>query len=183
MSENSLPLSLVRPEELMEELGIKKDSYYRDIRFLNIKPIRDEEGKVWLTPEDAERIKHLRSYLDENGKRAGFSGIVKSDNNSALAPNSSSSELTQEDIYVEPEQPTEQFDVNGLMRGAAELKAREVAMPDLVKRAVADQMTEEDLPEDLKEKVNLAREAANPKFTPTEVASQLLSQWRATKGG
>ena len=70
-----------------------------------------------------------------------------------------------------------------LRRSAAELKAREVAMPDLVKRAVADQMTEEDLPEDLKEKVNLAREAANPKFTPTEVASQLLNQWRATKGG
>ena len=136
--------------------------------------------------------------VEKNGKRAGFSEIIKSDNKaiaegalSANAPStaslttnsSSSSELGQDEIYVEPEQPTEQFNVNGLMRGAAELKAREVAMPDLVKRAVADQMTEEDLPLDLKEKVNLAREAANPKFTPAEVASQLLSQWRATKGG
>ncbi len=182
MTQNSVATDLIRPEKLMEELGIKKDAYYADLKFLNIKPVRDEEGKVWLTPEDAERIKHLRSYLDENGKRAGFSGIVKTESDSAIASNSSS-ELTQDDIYVEPEQPTEQFDVNGLMRGAAELKAREVAMPDLVKRAVADQMSEEDLPEDLKEKVNLAREAANPKFTPTEVASQLLNQWRATKGG
>ena len=53
MSENSLTKELVLPEELMEELGIKKDSYYRDIRFLNIKTVRDGEGKVWLTPEDA----------------------------------------------------------------------------------------------------------------------------------
>ena len=30
MSENSLTKELVLPEELMEELGIKKDSYYRD---------------------------------------------------------------------------------------------------------------------------------------------------------
>jgi hypothetical protein len=165
----------------MEKLGIKKDAYYADLKFLNIKPIRDEEGKVWLTPEDAERIKHLRSYLEENGKRAGYSGIVKTESDSAVA--NSSSSLAQEDIYVEPEQPTEQFSVNDLIRGAAELKAREVAMPDLVKRAFADQMTEDDLPKDLKEKVKLAREAANPKFTPTEVASQLLNQWRRAKGG
>ena len=182
MTQNSLPNSLVRPEKLRSELGIKKDAYYADLKFLNIKPVRDEEGKVWLTLEDAERIKHLRSYLQENGKREGFSGIVKSESDIAIASNSSS-ELAQEDIYVEPEQPTEQFDIDGLVRDAAELKAREVAMPDLVKRAVADQMTEEDLPEDLKEKVDLAREAANPKFTPTEVASQLLSQWRSAKGG
>lgn len=205
MSENSLPLSLVRPEELMEELGIKKDSYYRDIRFLNIKPIRDEKGKVWLTPEDAERIKHLRSYVEKNGKRKGFSEIIKSDNKAhrfsdscemkegALSVNSvsaasvttsnSSSSLVQEDIYVQPSPLTEQFEVNGLMRSAAELKAREVAMPDLIKRAIADQMTEDELPSDLKEKVKNAREAANPSFTPTEVASKLLSQWRAGKGG
>ena len=76
-----------------------------DLKFLNIKPVRDEEGKVWLTLEDAERIKHLRSYLQENGKREGFSGIVKSESDIAIASNSSS-ELAQEDIYVEPEQPT-----------------------------------------------------------------------------
>jgi len=207
MSENSQPDLLVRPEKLMSELGIKKDSYYRDIRFLNIKPIRDAQGKVWLTPEDAERIKHLRSYVEKNGKRKGFSEIIKSDNKAhrfadscgmvektreataegaaslTTSNSSSSSSLAVEDIYVEPEQPTEQFDVNDLMRSAAELKAREVAMPDLIKRAIADQMTEDELPSDLKEKVKNAREAANPQFTPTEVASKLLSQWRAGKGG
>lgn len=101
----------------------------------------------------------------------------------SVTTSNSSSSLVQEDIYVQPSPPTEQFEVNGLMRSAAELKAREVAMPDLIKRAIADQITEEDLPFDLKEKVKKAREAANPKFTPTEVANKLLSQWRANKGG
>ena len=69
------------------------------------------------------------------------------------------------------------------MRSAAELKARELAMPHLVKKAVAERMTEDDLPDDLKEKVAAVREAANPKYTPAEVASNLLEQWRSSQGG
>ena len=69
------------------------------------------------------------------------------------------------------------------MREAAELKARELAMPHLVKKAVADRMTEDDLPEDLKEKVAAVREAANPKHTPASVADSLLEQWRSSRSG
>ena len=65
------------------------------------------------------------------------------------------------------------------MRGAAQLKARELAMPHLVKREIANRMSEEDLPEDLKEKVAIAREVANPKFTPGQLAETLLNQYRS----
>ena len=82
---------------------------------------------------------------------------------------------------MEPEQPVDNSEVTVLLREAEELKAREVAMRDLIKRRLADNMSEEDLPEDLKEKVRLAREAANPKFTPQEVAQSLLAQWRAKR--
>ena len=68
-----------------------------------------------------------------------------------------------------------------LIYEAAQLKARELAMQDLVKRALADGMTEDDLPAELKQKVNLAREAANPKFTPQEVAGSILTQWRQNR--
>ena len=67
------------------------------------------------------------------------------------------------------------------MYEAAELKARELAMQDLVKRALADGMNESDLPQELQNKVQNAREAANPKFTPQEVAGTLLSQWRSKR--
>ena len=84
----------------------------------------------------------------------------------------------ENDIYINREEPTAQFDINGLMRSAAELKARELAMPSLVKREIANRMEEDDLPEDLREKVEIAREVANPKFTPGQLAETLLSQYR-----
>ncbi|OKH12504.1 hypothetical protein FACHB389_36420 [Nostoc calcicola FACHB-389] len=165
----------------MEELSIKKDTYYADIKFLGIKPDKDSEGKIWLTFEQAEQVKALRQHVENTGRREGFeiSSIVKVDNNKLATSANSNSD---QDIYIQPSEPTAQFDFNQLMRSAAELKAREIAMPALVKRAIADKMSEEDLPEDLQEKVNLAREAANPKFTPVQVADVLLSQWR-NQGG
>jgi hypothetical protein len=49
------------------------------------------------------------------------------------------------------------------MRGAAQLKARELATPNLLIRELANRMSEDDLPEDLKEKV------AIPQGTPIQV--------------
>ena len=83
-----------------------------------------------------------------------------------------------EEIYVEPEEPTENLALKEIMRKASKLKAREAAMPDLLTRAIADNMSEEDLPEDLKEKVRLARSAANPKYTPKELALGILDRYR-----
>ena len=37
MTQNSVPTNLVRPEDLMQELGIKKDAYYADLNYLGIK--------------------------------------------------------------------------------------------------------------------------------------------------
>ncbi len=188
MTQNSAPSDPLRPEELMEELGIKKDAYYKDVNYLGIEVQKDSEGKAYLTQEQANQIRALRSYVAENRKRNGFeySAIVKADNSNLTTSTKENQPIIQEnqpDIYVKPSEPTAQFDLNQIMREAAELKARELAMPHLVKKAVAERMTEDDLPEDLKEKVAAVREAANPKYTPAEVASNLLEQWRSSLGG
>ena len=170
---------------LLERWQISRPTLYDRLRHLDIQLMKASSNKGYLTDEQVKVMDELDSHIKKTGKMEGFksSYLVKADDHNLAESSQEISQTPTEDIYVEPEQPTEQFEVNRLMRGAAELKAREIAMPDLVKRAVADQMNERDLPEDLQEKVNLAREAANPKFTPTEVASQLLNQWRATKGG
>ena len=54
-------------------------------------------------------------------------------------------------------------------------------MPELLKKELASRMREEDLPDDLREKVAIAREAANPKFTPADLAGTLLSQYRSQR--
>jgi hypothetical protein len=172
----------IRPEDLMDELGIKKDTYYRDLRYLEIEAQKDSDGKAYLTIEQANRVRSLRHHVEVAGERRSFktSSLVKvDDSNLATSPD----EIVTEDIYVQPENPVEQFDVEALMRSAAELKAREIAMPSLVKRALADGMSEDDLPDDLQEKIGLAREAANPKFTPASVAQTLLTQYRNNRSG
>ncbi len=171
----------IRPEDLMGEFNIKKSKYYSVLKELGIKAPKDSKGRTYLKYEQANRIRDYLSVNEEavNNQEYTNSALVKTDNNSLAA----STKENQPDIYVKPSEPTAQFDLNQIMRSAAELKARELAMPDLVKRAVADRMSEEDLPEDLKEKVAAVREAANPKYTPAEVASNLLEQWRSSLGG
>lgn len=183
--QNSSTISMIRPDDLMAELNLKKSTYYDDLKSLDITASKDENKKAYLTIEQANQIKALRSHVNETGKRDGFvyGGLAVS-NNSKLATNPEHNELAtaeEEDIYVELQEPTSNLDIGSLMRSAAELKARELAMPSLVKRELASQMTEDDLPEDLREKVAIAREVANPKFTPASVAQTLLSQHRSQR--
>ena len=56
-----------------------------------------------------------------------------------------------------------------------------MGMNDLIKIQLASQMSFDDLSPDLQEKVNIAREVANPKFRPAEIAQQLLAQHRSQK--
>ncbi len=165
----------IRPQDIMDELNIKKDKYYRALKKLSITAKKDSEQKAYLTQEQANRI---RGYLSGNSNEvenqtSASSSLVKADDRTL-----GTSANSNEDIYVEVEDPTEQFDLNQLVRSAAELKAQHLAMPDLVKLQLASQMGEEDLPDDLKAKVAAAREAANPKYQPANLAANLLGQWR-----
>jgi hypothetical protein len=173
--------SLYRPEDVQEMFGIKQRAYYNRLKYLGIEANKDEQGKPYLDAEQVELLKAFHEHINETGKMEGFpnsqnGGLVKADRNGL--GHSNNGKISQENIYVEPEEPVDNSEVTLLLREAEELRAREIAMRDLIKRKLADQMSEEDLPPDLQEKVRLAREAANPKFTPQEVAATLLQQWR-----
>ncbi|MGV2831673.1 hypothetical protein [Myxosarcina sp. GI1(2024)] len=178
--QNSSLDNIVRPEELMAELDLKKSTYYDDLNYLGIKADKDENQRAYLTNGQADRVRALRSHVIKHGKRDGFidGGLTVSNNNNELA------DLPKPDeIYVEREEPTSHVDLNALLRGAAELKARDLATPDLLMRELANRMAEEDLPEDLREKVAIAREVANPKWTPAELADKILAQHRQSRSG
>lgn len=180
MTQDSLPNNCVRPDDLMAELGIKKDAYYKDLSYLDIKPDKDSENKCYLTEEQAEQIRALRNHVNETGKRNGFenNSLARVNDSNGLVSNNNESSA---DIYVEAEEPTANIDLEKLVRDAQELAARNMAMPELIKKELADRMTEEDLPDDLREKVAIAREAANPKFTPADIAGSLLAQMRSQR--
>ena len=179
--QNSTPDNIVRPSDLMEELDIKKSTYYGDLEYLDIKAEKDESGKSYLTFDQANQVRALRSHVTKTGKRDGFTygGLVVSNNNE-LATNSEVNKTEENNIYVQKEEPTAKLD-SDIVREAEELAARGMAMNDLIKIQLASQMSFEDLSSDLQEKVNIAREVANPKFTPADIARQLLARHRSQR--
>ena len=162
----------IRPDDLMEELGIKKDAYYAYIKFLDIK-IEKADGKAYLSQEQADLMRSLRSHVLETGEMKGF---VNS-NGGELATVESAS-LTEQTIQTQ-EIPIGQSDdeLNQLIRAAAELKGQRLVTPQMVISALADRMTYEDLPDDVRAKVDAVKESTSPK-QPSQLAEQILNRWR-----
>lgn len=185
--QNSSGNECYRPEELFNRYGIKSAAYYKRINFLNIQAKKDSEGKAYLTNEQVEIMDSLHEYINENNKMEGFISNNKNEKTAGTMTVSGRSELTQAkpDSVIEqqiPEtQPNFSQGMENLIREAAEIKAQGLAMPDLVKLQLAQQMTFNDLPDDLRDKVTAVREAASPKMQPAGIARQLLAQHRASR--
>ena len=171
-----------RMDEVLEILGIKDTTYYKRLTHLNIKPSKDEEG-TYITAEQMQVMEDLNQHIRETGRMRGFRG---GGGQLAVAENSGL-ELALEI----PEEVEADFDINdevelsGLIREAAVLKVQQEAMPELVKLHLAAQMTVEDLPEDLRAKLQAVKEAANPnspKQNPATIAQQMLQRHRSGKG-
>ncbi len=187
----------IRPEALQAQLSIGRDAYYSDLRYLGIKADKDEEGKAYLTFEQAEQVRQLRSYVNNYGTRKGFvyekvddesniiRSIVKSTNSDIeTAQSNIGTEITttEEDIYISESHPTDNIDLDNLVRNAQEIAARNIAIPSLIAAELAENMEFEDLPPDLQEKVRIARDAANPKkHQPKTIALDLLKQLRSRR--
>ena len=180
-NQNSTANSRIRPSDLMDELNIKKSTYYGDLEYLGIKADKDENQNAYLTIEQANQVRALRSHVIENGKRDGFESVaLVVSNNNELADISEVNKTEENNIYVQKEEPTASVD-SDLVREAKELAARGMAMNDLLKIQLASKLTFDDLDADLQEKVNIAREVANPKWTPAELADKILAQHRSNR--
>jgi hypothetical protein len=164
----------IRPEDLQEELGIKKDAYYAYVKFLSLK-IEKSEGKAFLSGEQANLLRSLRSHVVETGKMEGFVNT----NGGELATFESGNLSDQVTQPVE-EIPIAEDDnqLNELIRAASELAAQRIAMPQMVVGELSKRIGYEDLPADLKEKVDQVRENAIPKQNPAQLAEQLLARYR-----
>ena len=166
-----------RPDELCEKLGIGSTTYYNRLSHLGIEASKDEEG-MYLTAEQMKLMEELSEHIKQTGKMKGFrvGGELAVSESSGLA---SGLEIPmQSDIPGnEDEDGLEQ-----LIREAAELKVQQAAMPDLVRLHLANGMTEDDLPDDLKAKLLAVREAANPKQNAASIAHQLLERHRQNQG-
>ncbi len=195
--QNSDPNNMISPDTLQNELSIKRATYYADLKHLGIIADKDEEGKPYLTFEEAEQVRQLRSYVNNYGTRKGFvyekvddesnigTSIVKTTNNNIeTAQSNIGTEITttEEDIYVSDINPTEQVNLDNVFNTAQEIAARNIAIPHLLAVEIANNMKFEDLSPELQEKVRIAQDAANPKkHQPKLIARDLLKQWRSQR--
>ena len=166
-----------RLEQICERLGIGTSTYYNRLKYLEIEPSRDDEGP-YLTQHQMKEMEDLNEHIKKTGKTRGF----RDGGELAISENS---DLVSAPALEIPEVETENFDqmddemLSRLIGEAGELKVRQVAMPDLVRLHLANNMTEEDLSDAQKEKLRAIREAATPKSNAAaSIAQQLLQRHR-----
>ena len=195
--QNSDPNNMISPDTLQNELSIKRATYYADLKHLGIIANKDEEGKPYLTFEQAEQVRQLRSYVNNYGTRKGFvyekvddeSNIIRSIDKSTYSDIESTQSnigteitTTEEDIYISESHPTDDIDLDDMLRDAKEIAARNLSIRNLITVELANNMSYEDLDPDLQEKVRIAQDAANPKkHQPKLIARDLLKQWRSQR--
>ena len=195
--QNSRPNNMISPDTLQNELSIKRATYYADLKHLGIIADKDEEGKPYLTFDEAEQVRQLRSYVSKYGTRKGFvyekvdnenniiRSIVKSTDSDIESTQSNiGTEITttEEDIYISETSPTDDIDLDDMLRDAKEIAARNLSIRNLITVELANNMSYEDLDPDLQEKVRIAKDAANPKkHQPKLIARDLLKQWRSQR--
>lgn len=169
----------ITPEEACETLGIKKSPYYERLRFLGIKANKDDEG-TYLTEDQMKLMWDLHEHIKQTGKMEGFSGGGQL----ALVENSAAASALE--IPLEPETFADGDDgeLEQIIWEAAELKKQQLAKAALIRLHLAHQMTEDDLPDEMKEELAAVREAANPaspKHNAAAIANQLLERYRSGK--
>lgn len=176
-NQNSTVEHQIRPEQLQEELGIKKDAYYAYLKHLGIKASKDSNGKAYLEPEQANLVRQLRQHVVAGGKIEEFevsnaepSALVKAD---AGEINVADQQTPEEEV-----DPTQGLDWEALYREASEIAGQRLTASKQVVLAMAEQMGYEDLHPETKAKVNRVREATAPKFNPQAIAADLLSKCR-----
>ncbi|MEM9008475.1 MAG: hypothetical protein AAGE59_33815, partial [Cyanobacteria bacterium P01_F01_bin.86] len=69
--QNSEVLTQIRPEQVMEQLGIRKDAYYADLKFLGIQAQRDSDGKSYLDEGQFQLLVALRQHVEAIGPCEG----------------------------------------------------------------------------------------------------------------
>ena len=172
-------------DQLCERWGIKYTQYYERLKALNLDPKH-------LTEADVEELDRLDAHVKNGGKIKDFadsenstqSAIEKLQEPEAIRSvgtgfaNAPTTEPDSEGLAIpdppeEPETPESE-----IFRHAAELKAYYATHPDLVALNLASMMSENDLPDDLRAKVEEVREVAHPKPNQAALASDILQRRR-----
>jgi len=195
-------------DELCVRWGIKSTQYYERLRSLNLDPKHltasdiEELDRLDAHVKGGGKIKDFAA--SENSTQSEIAPTTESE---AIAPTTEPDAIRSEgtgnanapttepnaiarSTNVEPDSdntlglaipdppPEPETPESEIFRHAAELKAYYASHPDLVALNLASMMSENDLPEDLRAKVEEVREVAHPKPNQAALASDILQRHR-----
>ena len=175
-NQNSVVEHQIRPNDLMEELGIKKDAYYAYMKQLDLKAEKDENGKAFLTEEMANSVRAIRAHVEAGGKIEEFAV-----SNSLVMSEAGAVGAVGMDMPASEADPADAFDMEAIYREASEIAGQRLTAGEQVVLAMASQMSYEDLHPETKAKVDTVRSSARPKFNAQAIASDLMSRYRESQ--
>lgn len=169
-----------RPDEICERLGIGSTTYYNRLSHLKIEASKDGEGP-YLNAEQMKLMEDLNEHIKQTGRMKGFrdsGGQLALSESSGLASALEIPEVEAETfVHMDDER------LSQLIEEAGELKVQQVAMPELIKLHLAAGMTEEDLSDEQRAKLQAIREAATPKSNAAaSLAQRMLQRHRQNQG-
>lgn len=173
--QNSAVEIQIRPNELMDQLGIKKDAYYSYLKALEITAEKDSNNKAFLTEEQTNAVRLLRQHVVAGGKIDEFDLALAVESALAVAEGSDLGDVAEQPIEVDS---ADGMDMEALYLEASEIAGQRLTASQQVVMAMANQMTYEDLHPVTRAKVDQVRQAAVPKFDAQAVADRLLNQCR-----
>ena len=161
-----------RPEQVCEELSIGSSTYYNRLKHLGIEASKDADGP-YLNAEQMKLMEELSEHIRQTGKMQGFrsGGQLALSESSGLASALEIPEVEAETFDRMDDEMLSQF-----IEEAGELKTHQIAMPHLIKLHLANNMTEEDLSDEQRAKLQAIRDAATPKPNAAAARAQQLLQ-------
>jgi hypothetical protein len=182
---NSTTEISITPESLMIELGVEKSAFYKWKDYLGEK-FEKQNGKAFVTKDQADRFKELKMWRDQRGQLTGFLEAEKADSAdgdrfgqlATTGDGDGAIDAPTENIYSYTEAQAV-GDEDLLFYRAARMAAHRMAFPAELVGAMASQIAFEDLPPELQQQVTAASAAASPNFLdPAAIARSLLEKRR-----
>ena len=176
--QNSIVEIQIRPNELMDQLGIKKDAYYSYLKALDITAEKDSNNKAFLTEDQAKAVRLLRQHVVAGGKIDEFDLELALESALAVAESVELGDVEEQSTEEVEVDPSKGVDMQSLYLEASEMFAQHITADRQLLMAMLSEMSYETMHPDSRAKVDKIREAALPKFNPRAVARDFLSQCR-----
>ncbi|ERN41251.1 hypothetical protein KR51_00021390 [Rubidibacter lacunae KORDI 51-2] len=158
-----------RRSELLQRYGIGKTMFYEWLKYLDIQARKDRQRRAYFTAEHVRQLDALHRYYCDRGRIEGFLEAQRSvtlPEESVVHPQKTADASSSGSGYRE-----QQF--AQLMRLAQEWKAG----VEVAKYAIAANLNDDDLPDDLRAAVERAKAESLPKSQSVEALAEEILSW------